>query len=262
MKIPCRHTSPPIPTSHSSFSSKADGHTAIAREKSAYSINNASSIISYLFISGGWFRGGFSRISRRFAWFGLYKAAVLDNNVLSGLATLCTLPFHFLNYFFPLFHNAKYHVFTVQEGRFDCCYKELAAIRVPAGICHRQNVRRGVPQLKVFVFKLLSVNTFPTRAIASDDVTSLAHEARDNAVKDGALKVLGLSRLALTFFARAQSSKVLCRFRDDIGKELYDNTSSFATADADVEEDSWVLFAGSCGQVESRGRHGTEQGLF
>lgn len=70
--------------------------------------------------------------------------------------------------------------------------------------------------LEVLVFKLLAVDALSTCAIALREVTTLDHEALDNAVKARAFVVERLASLADTLLAGAQRAKVLGRLRNDI----------------------------------------------
>lgn len=70
--------------------------------------------------------------------------------------------------------------------------------------------------LEVLVFKLLAVDALSTCAIALREVTTLDHEALDNAVKARAFVVERLASLADTLLAGAQRAKVLGRLRNDV----------------------------------------------
>lgn len=70
--------------------------------------------------------------------------------------------------------------------------------------------------MEVLVFELLAVDALSTCAIALREVTTLDHEALDNAVKARAFVVERLASLADTLLAGAQRAKVLGRLRNDI----------------------------------------------
>lgn len=73
--------------------------------------------------------------------------------------------------------------------------------------------RSGVLQLEVLILKLVSIDGLSTSAIVVSEVTSLAHELRDDTVESGSL-------VAESAFAGAQSTEVLSSARDNIGTEL------------------------------------------
>lgn len=98
-------------------------------------------------------------------------------------------------------------------------------------------------ELKVLVLELLAVDGLAAGAIASGKVTTLDHELLDNTVEAGALVVEGLARLPKTLLAGAERAEVLGSLGHDIVVQLQHDTTSWALADADVEEDT----AASCG---------------
>lgn len=72
-----------------------------------------------------------------------------------------------------------------------------------SGIRHAQQERPVVNLLEVLVFELLAVDALSTCAIALREVTTLDHEALDDAVKARAFVVERLASLADTLLAGA-----------------------------------------------------------
>ena len=64
--------------------------------------------------------------------------------------------------------------------------EELAPIRAGSSICHAQQKRLLVLELKVFILKLLPVYALAACAVALCKVAALTHEAFDDAVEYGA----------------------------------------------------------------------------
>jgi len=108
------------------------------------------------------------------------------------------------------------------------------------GVCHTQQKRLRMLQLKILVRELLAIDRLAARAIARREVAALDHELLDDPVERGTLVAQRLARLTYTFLARAESPEVLGCLGNDGGVELEDDTACGLAADADVEEDAWA----------------------
>lgn len=64
---------------------------------------------------------------------------------------------------------------------------ELRAVRVRAGVGHREQTRLVVLEVEVLVSELLAVDRLAARAVAGGEVTALEHEVGDHTVEVGAL---------------------------------------------------------------------------
>ncbi|KAH0463640.1 hypothetical protein IEQ34_008222 [Dendrobium chrysotoxum] len=81
---------------------------------------------------------------------------------------------------------------------------------------------------------------FFTNSVSGSEVTALAHELRDNAVKGRALEVKRLPGLADALLASAERAEVLRRARSRVGVELHDDSTARATADRDIEKNARI----------------------
>lgn len=72
-----------------------------------------------------------------------------------------------------------------------------------SSICHTEQERLLVQPLKVLILKLLPVDALAPGAIALCEVSTLDHEALDDAVEAGALVVQRLASLTHTLLAGA-----------------------------------------------------------
>lgn len=98
---------------------------------------------------------------------------------------------------------------------------ELRAVAVRPIVCHGEGtcVRVRVPNLLVIEF--VAINTNATSAIAFGSVSSLGHEAPDDAVEDIAFVV----QLWGSFFASTNCAEVLCRQWHRLTKNFKDNAT-------------------------------------
>ena len=94
--------------------------------------------------------------------------------------------------------------------------EKLAAIRVGTRVRHRQKAWLSVLLLKIFVSELRTVDGFAASAISTSEVTTLTHEARDDAMELAPLVVQFLATLAHALLSRAKRAEVLCTFRCDV----------------------------------------------
>lgn len=64
-------------------------------------------------------------------------------------------------------------MFEVQVFGFLQGYEELRVVGVASAICHRQDARACVPDIKVLILKLVAVNGLASCAVILGDVTTL-----------------------------------------------------------------------------------------
>jgi len=120
-------------------------------------------------------------------------------------------------------------VLAVQPRGLGSAEEELASVGVGAGVGHGENSRSGVLLDEVFVGELVAVDGFATGAVASGKVSTLAHEAGDDAVESRSL-------IAEPFLAGAKSAEVFARFGADVRIQRHDDTSGGTAANLHVEE--------------------------
>jgi len=130
-------------------------------------------------------------------------------------------------------------VLAIQPRGRDGAHEELGSVGVRAGVGHGQDTRLVVLHrvVQVLVGELHAVDGFTTRTVTGGEITTLAHEFRDDTVKSGALEVQRLSGLTHTLFTGAQSAEVLGGLRDDVVVQFEGDAASRRTADGHVKED-------------------------
>ena len=115
-------------------------------------------------------------------------------------------------------------------GRAD---EKLGTVCVGSSICHGQDARTRVLQDEILIMKFLPIDGLAACAIVAGEVTTLAHEARNNSVKAGAF-------ITKSFFPSAQSTKVFCRLWDFVCKQLEGDAPQGLALDSDVKEHGGV----------------------
>lgn len=143
----------------------------------------------------------------------LQLTTVGDGDLLRRFARVGAEGLDLSHHVHALDHAAEHHVAIVQPGRLHGGDEELRAVRVRAGVRHRQDARAGVLQDEVLVLELVAVDRFAAGAVVVLEVAPLAHEVRDHAVKDRTL-------VAEALLAGAERAEVLGRLRHDVGAEL------------------------------------------
>mmetsp|Transcript_126419 Transcript_126419/g.300184 ORF Transcript_126419/g.300184 Transcript_126419/m.300184 type:complete len:235 (-) Transcript_126419:35-739(-) len=137
-------------------------------------------------------------------------------------------------------HLAEDHVFAIQVWRIRRAQKELRSVGVRPCICHGQNSRSCVLVLEVLITKLVSVNRLSTGTVPSREVTSLAYEVWNHAVKRAALVVQRLARASFALLTSAQGPKIFCRFWHRVREQLHFDASGRAPSDFHIEKNSRV----------------------
>ena len=82
---------------------------------------------------------------------------------------------------------AKDNVLWIEPMSFGSAEKELWAICIWPGICHRKDAWSSVLQLEVFIGELFTVDWLSTSSIVLGKVATLAHESGNDSVERGAL---------------------------------------------------------------------------
>jgi len=120
-------------------------------------------------------------------------------------------------------------VFAIQPTGLGGAEEELASVGVGAGIGHGENSRSGVLPDEVFIGEFVTVNGLAPGAVASGEVTALAHEPGDDAMESRAF-------VSEAFLARAKSAEILGRLGADVRVERHDDASGRLTADRHIEK--------------------------
>jgi len=139
--------------------------------------------------------------------------------------------------------GAEHDVLAVQPVGVSRADEELRPVGVGAGVGHGERAEAEVLAglaIEVLVGELLAVDGLAAGAVALGEVTTLAHEVRDDAVEGGALVAQGLAALALPLVADAQVEEVIGRPGDDILEELEGQALRRSIADGDVHVDDRV----------------------
>merc|ERR1712176_1117891 len=125
-------------------------------------------------------------------------------------------------------HNAEDDVLSVQPRRFFRAKEKLASVGVRSSVRHGQNSRASVLKDKVLIWEFVSVDRFAPSSVASREIATLAHEARDDAVKFGSLESEPL-------FARAECAEILASLGNGTVFEFHDDATGRLSVDGHVE---------------------------
>lgn len=154
-----------------------------------------------------------------------------NDDPFPGSATLGSNTLDNLHHIQALNNLSKDNVLAIEPRSISSAQKELRAISVRSGVGHGENSWASVLEPEVLIRELVAIDGLSTRAIVVGEVTTLAHEARDDAVEGGSGEPEAL-------LASAELTEVLGGLGDDVGAELHDDAASRPSADGDVEENS------------------------
>jgi len=167
-------------------------------------------------------------VSRR-----LTLATVRNDDSFRGLAALGAHGFNLLYDVHAFYDLTKDDVLAVQPRGGDGAEEELGSVGVGTGVGHGQDAGPFVLVDEVLVRKLLAVDRLTTSSVASSEVSSLAHELRDDTMKAASLEVQGFAALAHTLLSSAKAAKVL-RCLGSITFEANDDAACWRAADGHV----------------------------
>lgn len=129
-------------------------------------------------------------------------------------------------------NGTEYDMFTIEPGGLNGRDEELGSIGVGSSVGHGHDTGSGVLEGEVLILKFAAVDGFSTGAVVVGEVTTLAHEVRDNPVEATAF-------VAESLFASAQGTEVLCSLGDDVRSELDDDTANGLSVGGHVKVYSW-----------------------
>merc|ERR1719401_3379795 len=72
---------------------------------------------------------------------------------------------------------------AIQPSSLNGAEEELRSVGVRACIGHGQDARTGMLQLEILVSEFRTINGFTTSTVVRSEISSLAHEVRNHAVK-------------------------------------------------------------------------------
>mmetsp|Transcript_37546 Transcript_37546/g.97103 ORF Transcript_37546/g.97103 Transcript_37546/m.97103 type:complete len:224 (-) Transcript_37546:24-695(-) len=172
-------------------------------------------------------------------------AAVRDHHRLAGLPLLRPDRLDGLDSFHALGDRPEDDMLAVKPRSLDRAQEELGSVGARSGVRHGEDAGARVLQREVLVGKLCAIDRLAAGAVASREVSSLAHEVGDHAVEGAALEVERLAGLSSALLARAERPEVLRGLRDNVRPELHDDAASGGTANGHVEVDLGIRHAAS-----------------
>jgi len=163
----------------------------------------------------------------------LKLATVLDHDFLGGFARVGANSLNLLYNVHSLGDGPKDYVLSVEPGCLGGAEEELGPVGSGSSVGHGQDSGSLVLQGEVLVGELGAVDGLASSAVVVGEVTTLAHEVRDNPVE-------GRSLESKSLLVRAESPKVLGSLGHDIGTKLHDNATGVGSTDGDIEETPWI----------------------
>jgi len=173
----------------------------------------------------------------------LQLAAVRNDDGLAGRARAAANGLDLLHDVQAINDLAEDNVLAVQVGSVGSANEELGSVGVGTSIRHGQSAGSEVAACLAgegLVGELLSVDGLATTAIATSEVSALAHEAGDHTVEGGALVVQGLARLAGASLSGAQRAEVLGGLGGVVGEQLHGDATGGDATDSHIKEHSGV----------------------
>mmetsp|Transcript_39472 Transcript_39472/g.72816 ORF Transcript_39472/g.72816 Transcript_39472/m.72816 type:complete len:205 (+) Transcript_39472:55-669(+) len=165
-----------------------------------------------------------------------HHTAICDYYVNLGFGIINLHIFHLSHNIHALDDASKYNVLAIEMRSVLSRDEKLGAIGSRPRIGHRQQAGAGVLHLKVFVGKLLSVNTFSSHPIPHGKVATLDHEIFYDSMESTTLVVQWLPGLARPLLPGAQCSEVLSSLGRNILVQLHDDSPQILLAVPDIKE--------------------------
>jgi len=113
----------------------------------------------------------------------LELTAIGNDKLLLWRAAAGAEALHLLDDLLTVDDLAEDDVLAVQPRAWHRGDEELRAVGVWTSVSHREKVWLGVLELEVLVGELLAVDALAAGAVLAREVTTLAHELRDDAVE-------------------------------------------------------------------------------
>ena len=132
----------------------------------------------------------------------------LDRDLLCRRARLLADLLHCIDYVHPFDDFAEHDVFAIEVMCWCKRDVKLRAICVRTRVGHRQESSFAVLMSKVFVAEAPAIDRLATRAVGGGNITTLRHEARDDAMEYRTSIVQRLTNLSMSFLACAELAEV------------------------------------------------------
>lgn len=178
----------------------------------------------------------------------LELSAVGNNHLLGGRTGRRTEGFDFLDNFIAVLDLPKDNVLAIQPLAPGGRDEKLRSVGVLARVGHAQHTGGVVGDVELvlipFVLEFFAVDGLSAGSVAPGEVTSLAHESRDDSVEDTSLVVEWLAALTDALFSGAQGSEVFRSFGGYRFEQFHLDASGLFPVDFNVEKDTWVVLAG------------------
>merc|ERR1719329_11324 len=126
--------------------------------------------------------------------------------------------------------GSEHNVLAIEPVSLHCAQEELRAIGVGTSVCHGQDSWTSVLQLEVLVSEFCSIDGLASCAIVICEITTLAHEVRDDAMEAAAFEAEAL-------LPSAQGTEILGCLWHNILPELHDDLACRRAANGHVKED-------------------------
>ena len=165
----------------------------------------------------------------------LELATVGNDNFAGCFSTARAVRLNFLDNFQALNDPSEDDVLAIQPGGRDRANEELGPVGVGPCIGHGKDTGALVTETEVFIGKLFTVDGTATGAVVAGEITTLAHEFRNDTVETGILE-----RQALPLFTSAQGAEVFSSAGDNVGAQFHDNAAKSGTIGDHIEEDTRI----------------------
>mmetsp|Transcript_85394 Transcript_85394/g.215284 ORF Transcript_85394/g.215284 Transcript_85394/m.215284 type:complete len:246 (+) Transcript_85394:320-1057(+) len=180
------------------------------------------------------------RLFRRRSAICINLATTVDRHPLRGFPALAAAPLHLVNDLVTCDYLPEDDMLAIQVWSGRSGNKELGAVGVGARIGHGEHAFPRVPSDEVLVPKLLAIDRLPTCAITASEISTLTHEAWNDAMEHATHVVQPLATPALALLARAEGTEVFRCLRHDISEQLEDYAANGLVVETDLKEDLGV----------------------
>ena len=129
-------------------------------------------------------------------------------------------------------------MFAIEVGCLVERDEELRAVGVRAGVSHRELEGLSMLDREVLIFELLTVDRLTSCTVASSEITTLGHEAWNDAMELAALVAEWNATGGRTSGARRQLGEVVSGLGDGVAIQAENNSAGIMTVDFQIEIDA------------------------